>query len=162
MMRTERLGKQRDYDLKSKLMEEPVRSADTASHVETIEALTALATNRDFLTDMRSISHRLLDNPVYAVSYSRAGVHAAVRRGVLQSRDPGDGWSRYGAATRTATLPRLDVADTPFIKTHLGFPSATRQERQANIYLTPGGAAAKASAAYLQQVEERCGELVAS
>eukprot|EP00873_Tetraselmis_striata_P001256 jgi/Tetstr1/421520/TSEL_012467.t1 len=61
----ERLGKQRDYDLKSKLMEEPLRSAETASHVETIEALKALATNRDFPTDMRSLSHRLLDNPVY-------------------------------------------------------------------------------------------------
>eukprot|EP00873_Tetraselmis_striata_P021515 jgi/Tetstr1/441779/TSEL_029996.t1 len=70
----ERLGKQRDYDLKSKLMEEPVRSAETASHVETIEALKALATNRDFPTDMRSlISHRLLDTPVYAISYIRAG-----------------------------------------------------------------------------------------
>eukprot|EP00873_Tetraselmis_striata_P029424 jgi/Tetstr1/449688/TSEL_036756.t1 len=41
----ERLGKQRDYDLKSKLMEEPLRSAETASHVETIEALKALAPN---------------------------------------------------------------------------------------------------------------------
>eukprot|EP00873_Tetraselmis_striata_P011556 jgi/Tetstr1/431820/TSEL_021314.t1 len=70
----ERLGKQRDYDLKSKLMEEPVRSAKTASHVETIEALKALAINRDFLTDMRSLSHRLLDTPVYVVSYSRAGL----------------------------------------------------------------------------------------
>eukprot|EP00873_Tetraselmis_striata_P002172 jgi/Tetstr1/422436/TSEL_013274.t1 len=70
----ERLGKQRDYDLKSKLMEEPVRSAKTASHVETIEALKALAINRDFPTDMRSLSHRLLDTPVYAVSYSRAGL----------------------------------------------------------------------------------------
>eukprot|EP00873_Tetraselmis_striata_P029944 jgi/Tetstr1/450208/TSEL_037247.t1 len=70
----ERLGKQRDYDLKSKLMEEPVRSAKTASHVETIEALKALATNRDFPTDMRSLSHRLLDTPVYAVSYNRAGL----------------------------------------------------------------------------------------
>eukprot|EP00873_Tetraselmis_striata_P009230 jgi/Tetstr1/429494/TSEL_019400.t1 len=63
----ERLGKQRDYDLKSKLREEPVRSAKTASHVETIEALKALAINRDFPTDMRSLSHRLLDTPVYAV-----------------------------------------------------------------------------------------------
>eukprot|EP00873_Tetraselmis_striata_P026629 jgi/Tetstr1/446893/TSEL_034351.t1 len=54
-------------------MEEPVRSAKTASHVETIEALKALATNRDFPTDMRSLSHRLLDTPVYAVSYNRAG-----------------------------------------------------------------------------------------
>eukprot|EP00873_Tetraselmis_striata_P019156 jgi/Tetstr1/439420/TSEL_027854.t1 len=53
----ERLGKQRDYDLKSKLMEEPLRSAETASHAETIEALKALATNRDFPTDMRSLSH---------------------------------------------------------------------------------------------------------
>eukprot|EP00873_Tetraselmis_striata_P020222 jgi/Tetstr1/440486/TSEL_028812.t1 len=70
----ERLGKQRDYDLKSKLMEEPVRSAKTASHVETIEALKALAINRDFPTDMRSLSHRMLDTPVYAVSYSRAGL----------------------------------------------------------------------------------------
>eukprot|EP00873_Tetraselmis_striata_P011557 jgi/Tetstr1/431821/TSEL_021315.t1 len=70
----ERLGKQRDYDLKSKLMEEPVRSAERASHVETIEALKALATNRDFPTDMRSLSHRLLDTPVYVVSYSRAGL----------------------------------------------------------------------------------------
>eukprot|EP00873_Tetraselmis_striata_P021177 jgi/Tetstr1/441441/TSEL_029687.t1 len=60
----ERLGKQRDYDHKSKLMEEPVRSAKTASHVETIEALKALAINRDFPTDMRSLSHRLLDTPV--------------------------------------------------------------------------------------------------
>eukprot|EP00873_Tetraselmis_striata_P029727 jgi/Tetstr1/449991/TSEL_037043.t1 len=59
----ERLGKQRDYDRKSKLMEEPVRSAKTASHVETIEALKALAINRDFPTDMRSLSHRLLDTP---------------------------------------------------------------------------------------------------
>eukprot|EP00873_Tetraselmis_striata_P020132 jgi/Tetstr1/440396/TSEL_028730.t1 len=50
----ERLGKQRDFDLKSKLMEEPVRSAETASHVETIEALKALATNRDFPIDIRS------------------------------------------------------------------------------------------------------------
>eukprot|EP00873_Tetraselmis_striata_P025311 jgi/Tetstr1/445575/TSEL_033347.t1 len=41
----EQLGKQRDYDLKSKLMEEPLRSAETASHVETIEALKALAPN---------------------------------------------------------------------------------------------------------------------
>eukprot|EP00873_Tetraselmis_striata_P029762 jgi/Tetstr1/450026/TSEL_037073.t1 len=64
-----RLGKQRDYGLKSKLMEEPVRSAETASHVETIEALKALATNRDFPTDMRSLSHRLLDTPVYAVGF---------------------------------------------------------------------------------------------
>eukprot|EP00873_Tetraselmis_striata_P011891 jgi/Tetstr1/432155/TSEL_021612.t1 len=70
----ERLGKQRDYDRKSKLMKEPVRSAETASHVETIEALKALATNRDFPTDMRSLSHRLLDTPVYAISYSRAGL----------------------------------------------------------------------------------------
>eukprot|EP00873_Tetraselmis_striata_P018733 jgi/Tetstr1/438997/TSEL_027489.t1 len=70
----ERLGKQRDYDLKSKLMEEPVRSAETASHVETIEALNALATNRDFPTDMRSLSHYRLLDPVYAVSYSRAGL----------------------------------------------------------------------------------------
>eukprot|EP00873_Tetraselmis_striata_P045779 jgi/Tetstr1/466043/TSEL_010630.t1 len=73
-MRSGSLGKQRDYDLKSKLMEEPVRSAKTASHVETIEALKALAINRDFPTDMRSLSHRLLDTPVYAVSYSRAGL----------------------------------------------------------------------------------------
>eukprot|EP00873_Tetraselmis_striata_P006533 jgi/Tetstr1/426797/TSEL_017012.t1 len=57
----------RDYDLKSKLREEPVRSAKTASHVETIEALKALAINRDFPTDMRSLSRRLLDTPVYAV-----------------------------------------------------------------------------------------------
>eukprot|EP00873_Tetraselmis_striata_P038906 jgi/Tetstr1/459170/TSEL_004616.t1 len=70
----ERLGKQRDYDLESKLMEEPVRSAETASHVETIEARKALATNRDFPTDMRSLSYRLLDTPVYAVSYNRAGL----------------------------------------------------------------------------------------
>eukprot|EP00873_Tetraselmis_striata_P000945 jgi/Tetstr1/421209/TSEL_001114.t1 len=55
----------RGYDLKSKLMEEPLRSAETASHVETIEALKALATNRDFPIDMRSLSHRLLDTPVY-------------------------------------------------------------------------------------------------
>eukprot|EP00873_Tetraselmis_striata_P045745 jgi/Tetstr1/466009/TSEL_010600.t1 len=46
-------------------MEEPLRSAETASHVETIEALKALATNRDFSTDMRSLSHRVLDTPVY-------------------------------------------------------------------------------------------------
>eukprot|EP00873_Tetraselmis_striata_P008537 jgi/Tetstr1/428801/TSEL_018788.t1 len=70
----ERLGKQRDYDLKSKQTEEPVRSAETASHVETIEALKAMATFRDFPTDMRSLSHRLLDTPVYDVSYSRAGL----------------------------------------------------------------------------------------